>query len=53
MAMLDLFLPDALQELQHGEGRVWGAIVRPARELEIYGKCNDGFGEDDDSDQRI
>ena len=30
-----LFLPDALKELQHGEGGVGGAIIRPARELEI------------------
>ena len=35
MTMLDLFLPDALKELQHGEGGVGGAIVRPARELEV------------------
>ena len=50
MTMLDLFLPDALQELQHGEGGVWGAIVRPARELEVNNKCNDGFGKNGDSD---
>ena len=30
-----LFLPDALKELQHGEGRVGGAIIRPACELEL------------------
>ena len=34
MTMLNLFFPDTLQKLQHGEGRVWGAIVWPARELE-------------------
>ena len=29
-----LFLPDTLEELQHGKSRVRGAVVRPTCELQ-------------------
>ena len=35
MTMLNLLLPDTLKELQHRQCRVGGAIIRPARELEM------------------
>ena len=35
IVVMYLFLPDTLEELEHRQGRVWGAIVRPACELRV------------------